>query len=62
MAMIKAVCKKCGSTNLLKDACAEWCEGTQRWVLAGTYDNTACGNCENEGDDIIDWLPREDVP
>lgn len=45
---IQIVCERCGSTNVLRDACAKWDTDLQDWVLAGVQDHTDCGDCEAE--------------
>ena len=39
------VCDECGSTNILRDAWAEWNVEKQDWVLSEYFDNTECGDC-----------------
>ena len=41
-------CNKCGSTNLRKDAFAEWDNKTRDWVLHSVYDFTVCDDCGEE--------------
>ncbi len=41
-------CKVCGSTNIIKDAWAEWDEENQKWILSSVYDHVYCTNCEGE--------------
>lgn len=40
------VCSKCKSTEIVKDAFAEWSVAEQTWVLHSVYDNTYCNSCE----------------
>ncbi len=40
-------CSHCGSTDVVKDAFAEWCTDTQQWTLAIISDeNDYCLSCE----------------
>lgn len=50
-------CDRCGSIELVRDACAEWDNATQQWVLVGVYDSTTCQTCEAESDSLCDWRP-----
>lgn len=45
---IKKVCKYCNSTDVRKDAWAEWDEYNQEWVLSEIYDNEFCNSCETD--------------
>lgn len=46
-----AVCKKCGSENVYKDAWAVWNHETESFSdLGNTFDYIHCDNCEGEAD------------
>lgn len=49
---IKIVCGRCGSTDVLKDAFAEWDISLQEWVVHSTYDDNRCNHCDYEGNDF----------
>ncbi|RIA46212.1 hypothetical protein DFR49_0745 [Hephaestia caeni] len=55
------VCKRCGSTDLSRDASAVWDIDGQRWNLCGVYDSTTCQACTSESDDLCDWRPLVSV-
>jgi len=44
-------CPHCGSTEVVKDACARWDSEARAWVLSCTYDTTSCCACGYESDD-----------
>lgn len=46
MPKIRKVCSYCGSTEVLKDAFAEWSVEEQTWVLHSCYDESYCNTCE----------------
>lgn len=48
MNKVKKVCRHCGSSDVRKDAWAEWDEDKQEWVLADVFDNDYCMNCDGE--------------
>ena len=48
MNKIRKVCKHCGSSDVRKDAWAEWDEDKQEWVLAEFFDNDYCMTCDCE--------------
>lgn len=48
MNKVRKVCKYCGSTDVLKDAWAEWDEEKQEWVLSDVYDDDFCVVCDDE--------------
>lgn len=52
---VEPVCDRCGSSELVRDACAEWDDTTQQWALVGVYDSTTCQTCEAENDSLCDW-------
>jgi hypothetical protein len=49
-------CPRCGSDDLVKDACAGWDAASGSWSLAGTYDSETCLTCSREGDHIAAWV------
>lgn len=48
MNKVRKVCKHCGSSDVRKDAWAEWDEDKQEWVLSDVYDNEFCVVCDGE--------------
>lgn len=48
---IEVRCTTCGSTNVSKDAAAEWDTEKQDWVLSSTYDHQWCNSEECDGAD-----------
>lgn len=46
--MVKLVCPKCGSDEVLADAYAEWDVDSQNWVLRTEFDNKICDSCSWE--------------
>lgn len=42
------VCFRCGSSNVLSDARAQWNAREQKWVVVGHYDSSECLDCEQE--------------
>jgi ribosomal protein L37AE/L43A len=54
---VEPKCHRCGSTELVRDASAEWDCATQQWGLSGVYDCTICQACEAESDSLCDWQP-----
>ena len=60
-------CVKCGSSNVTKDALAEWCPDTQQWVLAALSDEgDYCRDCDElttfeERHFILKYKPAADV-
>lgn len=50
---VKLVCDKCGSTEISRDASAQWNEDTQDWELCGLQDNMTCETCGNDGNYIV---------
>lgn len=61
-AAVKPVCPRCGSDDIVKDACARWDEHNRCWSLAGTYDCETCQECGAEGNEIAKWLPDPTIP
>jgi hypothetical protein len=48
MTKLKMICTECGSTDVRRDAWANWCEKIQDWELAEVYDNAFCIDCDGE--------------
>lgn len=44
---IQMVCKKCGSTDVRRDADALWSVERQQWELVGLYDAAFCESCQD---------------
>lgn len=42
------VCSRCGSSNVVSDAIAQWNARKQEWVVVGHYDSSECLDCELE--------------
>lgn len=40
------VCETCGSTHVYRDAWAEWDPDKDEWVLAQSFDETFCVDCD----------------
>ncbi|MNR57174.1 hypothetical protein D3C85_1778990 [compost metagenome] len=45
---VNFVCARCGSSNVIKDAWAEWDIDSQRWTLHSTYDSCYCQDCQED--------------
>lgn len=45
---IAIVCGSCGSTNVRRDAWADWSEEQQTWVLGTVFDAGHCDDCGGE--------------
>lgn len=63
------VCTRCGSDDIVVDACARWNPETTAWELSGTYDDKTCCACETSGSSIVkailplpNMLRRDDPP
>jgi hypothetical protein len=41
-------CSRCGSSNVISDARAEWNARKQKWVVVGHFDSAECLDCEQE--------------
>jgi hypothetical protein len=52
---VRPVCPRCGSDEILRDACAQWDPALQSWVLISIYNSETCLACEMEGDLIARW-------
>jgi hypothetical protein len=48
MAKIKVICPKCGSDDVVCDACARWDVESQSWTLCTEYDDRTCEACGYE--------------
>lgn len=58
----RAVCNRCGSDDVCRDAVARWNQSANAWTLAATYDDGTCQACGAEGHDVIDYVPVAPVP
>jgi hypothetical protein len=59
------VCSECGSTDVRRDAWAEWDHRKQDWVLGTVYDAGHCENCDGEArleEEIAAIHPRTRFP
>ena len=45
---IQILCATCGSTDVSRDAWAQWDVAAQEWVLRSVYDHAHCNNCDSE--------------
>ena len=45
---LRMICKNCGSTQVMRDAWAEWSEGEQDWVLGAVFDYAHCHKCDGK--------------
>jgi len=59
MSKIVYKCKVCNSTDVVKDAWAEWDEKKQRWTLENIFDMEYCKNCDGETKLIEEEIPEE---
>lgn len=52
----KMVCRTCDSTEVVRDAWAEWDQEAQEWVLQNVFDDAYClghdGQCSIEEEEI----------
>jgi hypothetical protein len=48
MAKINIVCRTCGSSQVMRDAWAEWVIETQTWELKTVFDQGHCDDCGGE--------------
>lgn len=51
-------CKTCGSTNIVRDAFAEWDQTTQNWVLRTVFDDILCDDCSSTSIEDVPVLTR----
>lgn len=57
---VEMFCTRCGSTEVVRDAWAEWNKQRQDWVLKTIFDNSRCDACgaanciEERSPDTID--------
>lgn len=58
MSKINIVCSFCGSSEVNRDAWAEWDVDTQQWVLGVVFDYGYCQACE--GDSRLKEIPYEE--
>lgn len=58
--MEEPICSRCGSTNVLKDAYAQWDKKAQEWTLQNTFDDSFCEECE--GPAKLDWRQITPAP
>lgn len=54
-ALVRPVCRHCGSPEIVRDASARWDTTAQDWTLSGVYDCTFCDECNGESDDLAQW-------
>jgi hypothetical protein len=45
---IQMVCKRCGSTEVRRNADAVWNVKNQRWELCVVFDSATCEQCETD--------------
>ena len=45
---VQMVCSYCGSSDVMRDAWAEWDVETQNWALRSVFDSAHCEVCEGE--------------
>lgn len=50
-------CQSCGSTNIVKDAYAEWDPTTQTWVLRTVFDDVICDDCSSTNIEDQPYVP-----
>lgn len=55
--LIRIKCSSCGSTDVRRDAWAEWNEELQLWEIGEIYDDGFCMSCETEQKLIEEELP-----
>ena len=41
-------CRKCGSTDMVHDAWAEWDHENQCWTVRQVFDHSHCMTCEDQ--------------
>ncbi|HVI97588.1 MAG TPA: hypothetical protein VM657_00825 [Sphingomonas sp.] len=54
---VEYVCDACGSSEISRDAWADWDTATQQWVLGAVFDYAHCHRCERETS-----LEEQEVP
>lgn len=52
------VCRDCGSTEVSRDAWANWDAVTQEWVLGAVFDQGWCHACHYESK-LAEWSLEE---
>jgi predicted RNA-binding Zn-ribbon protein involved in translation (DUF1610 family) len=50
---VQFYCKKCGSTDVVRDATAKWDVKKQQWVICGIQDMAYCNDCGEDGNTIL---------
>lgn len=45
---VQMVCAHCGSSDVMRDAWAEWDVETQDWVLGTIFDHAHCNDCDGK--------------
>jgi hypothetical protein len=45
---LRMVCDRCGSTQVTRDAWAEWREEAQEWALGMVFNHAFCHACEKK--------------
>lgn len=45
---VQMVCEDCGSTDVSRDAWADWDAASQEWVLRTVFDYAHCHQCDAE--------------
>jgi len=59
---VQMICEKCGSTQVLRDAWAEWDVESQEWVLQNVFDHAVCeSDVCNGAETAIDEVPVEEA-
>ena len=53
----RAVCRRCGSDDLCRDAAARWSEAENAWQLASLFDESTCQACGADGAEIVELIP-----
>ena len=48
MTRLQILCSRCGSTDVSRDAWAEWDVTAQDWTLRAVYDHAHCHTCDTE--------------
>lgn len=58
--MTYPICGKCGSTNIVADAWAEWDSEAGDWSLRTVFDHTQCDDCASTDVEWKDGDPPEE--
>jgi hypothetical protein len=48
LAKVQMICGTCGSTQVSRDAWADWDDDQQQWVLGAVFDYGHCHQCEGK--------------